>query len=86
MTVTSDPITLSELTETILSRLREQLGDRWITGEDNFLDVGGHSMMAIELKAWLADRHGVSIGLPELFRGTLSDAAAAAFSGKGPVK
>ncbi|MGW7383050.1 acyl carrier protein [Streptomyces sp. NPDC054794] len=82
MTTLSLP-TLLELQEAILDRLREQLGDPSITVDDNFLDLGGHSLMAIELKTRLVEEYGVTLPLADLFRGTLADAAAAAL---GAVK
>jgi aryl carrier-like protein len=56
--------------------LSEALDDPSISPGDNFLAVGGHSMMAFEFKTWLAEQHGVEVDLAELFQMPLHDALA----------
>jgi acyl carrier protein len=56
--------------------LREALEDNSITADENFLALGGHSMMAIELKTWLEEHYGIDVGLAALFRKPLGGAIA----------
>jgi aryl carrier-like protein len=64
----------------VVSWLREALDDDTIAADDNFLAVGGHSLMAMSLNAWLVQRGGVAIDLPDLFQKSIRDAVAGASS------
>lgn len=44
-----------------------------ITLEDSFLDVGGTSMLAAELKQKVLDRYGIELDVLLLFEGTLQE-------------
>jgi aryl carrier-like protein len=72
------PVTAAGLQDEVLSWLRRELSDDGIHAQDNFLDVGGHSMMAIELNTWLLERHGIETDLVELFQQPIGWAVAAA--------
>jgi aryl carrier-like protein len=72
------PVTAAGLQDEVLSWLRRELSDDSIHAQDNFLDVGGHSMMAIELNTWLLERHGIETDLVELFQQPIGWAVAAA--------
>ncbi|MER5197926.1 acyl carrier protein [Streptomyces sp. NPDC002755] len=74
-----------EVRQWILDRIGEELGDHRITGADNFLELGGHSMMAIELKTRIAREHGLSISLADLFQRSISATVARAEDGKATV-
>lgn len=63
-----------------LAWIRAELEDDEITLEDNFLELGGHSMMAIELNSWVKERYGVQIDVRQLFEDTLGKAIASATS------
>ena len=67
---------LSEITDTTLEWAREFLEDPDVTAADNFLELGGHSMIAIELSARAEARFGAPYDMQVLFQKTLGDAAA----------
>ncbi len=46
------------------------------TAQDNFLDLGGHSMLAIELNERVSGALGVELDLQILFEETIGEAAA----------
>ncbi|MER6268147.1 acyl carrier protein [Streptomyces sp900105755] len=75
----------NEVRQRILDWIGEELGDHHITGADNFLELGGHSMMAIELKARIAREYGLSISLADLFQRSISVVVARAEDGKATV-
>ncbi|MTE19605.1 acyl carrier protein [Streptomyces sp. TRM43335] len=54
----------------------ELLEDPEVGAEDNFLDLGGHSMLALQLGNLAKERFGQDYDLRVLFEGTLADAAA----------
>jgi acyl carrier protein len=66
------------VTDDMVTWLRNAIADDDITAGDRFLELGGHSMMAIQLRAWLADMHGVEIDIAVLFQSTLEKTAEAA--------
>jgi hypothetical protein len=68
----------AQVTDAALGWLREALEDGDLTVEDNFLAAGGHSMMAIQMRAWLAETYGLLLDLPSLFQQSLGDAVSAA--------
>ena len=68
----------ARITQAALAWVREALEDGDITAEDNFLAVGGHSMMAIQLRSWLAETYGLDLDLPGLFQRSLGGAVSAA--------
>lgn len=70
--------TAADLESQVIAWLRQELDDDSITGEDNFLDVGGHSMLAAELNGWLGDQRGVQLDIRRLFEDSLAKAVAEA--------
>jgi len=76
MSVSASAETASKVQVDVVNWLRDALEDPALSAADNFLAVGGHSMMAIELNNRLAEKHGVTIGLADLFRKTIGDAIA----------
>jgi acyl carrier protein len=82
------PVQAAEvMIEEVVAWLRRALDDDDITGDDRFLEIGGHSMMAIELNTWVAERFDASVDLADLFRESVRDAigAAAARSTRVPA-
>ncbi|EHY4895189.1 hypothetical protein K4I10_004349 [Salmonella enterica] len=51
----------------------EFLLERPVTGEDNFLDVGGHSMMAISLNERIRNQFGLTLSMERLYNSTLTE-------------
>ncbi|MFB7211615.1 acyl carrier protein [Streptomyces sp. NPDC056255] len=58
--------------------LRTELEDPEITASDNFLDVGGHSLVFAQLNRFLADSFGVGLDMRVTYQEPLSTAAAQA--------
>lgn len=54
----------------------ELLEEPEASAEDNFLDLGGHSMLALQLGQRAKERFGAEYDMRVLFEGTLADAAA----------
>jgi aryl carrier-like protein len=79
MNPTSVPQVAPAVRHEVLDWLRAKLEDDDIAGDDNFLAVGGHSMLAIELNAWLTERHRADIDLAVLFRESLNEAVDTTF-------
>jgi aryl carrier-like protein len=79
MNPTTAPQTADIVTDEVVAWLQEKLEDKEITGTDNFLEVGGHSMLAIELNASLVERHGTDLDLAQLFKNPIQEAVAQAF-------
>jgi hypothetical protein len=81
-----NPVSVSTTADVVVKEVVAWLGraldDSDITGNDNFLEVGGHSMMAIELNTWLAARFSASVDLADLFRGSIQDAVEAAIAAR----
>jgi hypothetical protein len=71
------PATATEVEAQVLAWLRRELSDEEISATDNFLDVGGHSALAIELNTWLREKYGAAADLADLFRGPIGPAVAA---------
>jgi amino acid adenylation domain-containing protein len=72
--------------ETRLAALWSELLERPTFGmEDNFFDLGGHSLLLIELQGRLRERMGVDLPIVELFRHTTVRALAARLEDEAPV-
>jgi aryl carrier-like protein len=81
MSVDASSATVRQVQVDVLSWLRDALEDQTVSADDNFLDIGGHSMMAIELNAWLSEKHGITVGLASLFRESIGTAIASSVPG-----
>ncbi|MGA8114941.1 MAG: phosphopantetheine-binding protein [Actinocatenispora sp.] len=68
----------SDLEARTLAWLREALEDPSISTDDNFLEIGGHSLMAMDLNAWLKETSGVEVDMRQLFEDSLGKAIAGA--------
>ena len=58
--------------------LRTELEDPEITGYDNFLDIGGHSLAFSRLNKFLGETFGVVLDMKVAYEEPLSSAAAKA--------
>lgn len=78
MTVHSqrDTRSATEIESTAIAWLRESLEDPEITGCDNFLDVGGHSLTFTKLNAYLREHVGLSLDIQAMYEKTISEACA----------
>lgn len=68
----------AEIAEAVVDWLRGELDDPDITAEDNFLDLGGHSLTFAKLNVFLVDTYGIALDLTVTYNNTLADATAAA--------
>lgn len=58
--------------EVFVEWVREMLDDQTINGDDNFLDIGGNSLLAIELIARY--EYGVKISMLNLLQSSIDEA------------
>ncbi|CDL82087.1 phosphopantetheine-binding protein [Xenorhabdus szentirmaii] len=56
----------------------ESLLERPVAAGDNFLDVGGHSMIAISLNERIQNQYGLTLSMERLYNATLTEAFIAA--------
>jgi aryl carrier-like protein len=66
----------TELRDSTRAWVVELLDESDVSLEDNFLDLGGHSMLALRLNERIADRYGAGLSLRLLFERSLGDAVA----------
>ncbi|MEU5647282.1 phosphopantetheine-binding protein [Streptomyces milbemycinicus] len=69
---TPDP---GDIERSLVEWLRDELGDPEITGSDNFLDVGGHSLTFSKLNQFLGDSFGVVLDMRTTYEEPLNVAA-----------
>jgi len=69
---------VADLEHAALAWLRAELEDPEITGDDNFLEVGGHSLTYSKLNQHLADTFGVVLDMKTTYDLPLAAAVAAA--------
>jgi Phosphopantetheine attachment site len=67
----------ADVEQAIVGWLRTELDDPEITGSDNFLDVGGHSLTFSKMNKILGDSFGVALDQKTTYEETLSAAVAA---------
>jgi len=68
--------TLKDATEAeslVLTWFAEELEEPQIQAEDNFLDLGGHSMLAVALDKRARDRFDAGFDMSLLFQGTVGE-------------
>lgn len=53
----------ADVERSLIEWLRGELGDPEITGSDNFLDVGGHSLTFSKLNQFLGDSFGAVLDM-----------------------
>ncbi|OON71547.1 phosphopantetheine-binding protein [Streptomyces tsukubensis] len=57
------PADPSEVERSLVEWLRDELEDPDITGGDNFLDIGGHSLTFAKLNQHLSDSFGAALDM-----------------------
>lgn len=75
---TSGQADVKNLEKSVVEWLRTELDDPEISGSDNFLDVGGHSLIFARLNKFLADSFGIVLEQKATYSDPLSAAMAAA--------
>lgn len=81
VSTTSDRTAVEHIEQSVVAWLRTELDDPEIGPGDNFLDVGGHSLVFSRLNKFLADSFGVTLDQKVAYSDPLSVAVAAA----GPI-
>ncbi|PRW64656.1 acyl carrier protein [Actinopolyspora mortivallis] len=66
-----------EIVDAIVEWLRNELEDFEVSEEDNFLDIGGHSLTFSKMNRYLGEKFGVSLDARKTYEGTLREAAIA---------
>lgn len=66
-----------EVEQSVVEWLRTELADPDITGSENFLDIGGHSLIFSRLNTFLGDSFGVVLDQKTTYSDELSSAVAA---------
>jgi len=66
----------AEVEQAVIDWLRGQLNDTKITGSDNFLDIGGYSLLFSKLNRFLSEFYGVVLDIKITFQEPLSVAIA----------
>ncbi|MGH3761339.1 hypothetical protein [Actinophytocola sp.] len=59
----ADATSPTEVEESAVEWLRGELDDTNITGSDNFLDIGGYSLMFSRLNRFLRESHGIVLDM-----------------------
>jgi hypothetical protein len=67
----------TDVEQSVVAWLRAELDDLEITGSENFLDVGGHSLTFSKLNRFLGDSFGVALDQKTTYGDQLSVAVAA---------
>lgn len=78
VSTTGDRATVEHIEQSVVEWLRAELDDPEVVGADNFLDVGGHSLVFARLNKFLADSFGVALDQKVAYSDPLSVAVAAA--------
>lgn len=74
-------VSTANVEQSAVEWLRSELDDPEITGADNFLDVGGHSLIFSRLNKFLGDSFGVALDQ----KTTYSDELRAALAASRPI-
>jgi hypothetical protein len=78
VSTTSGQADLEQVEQSAIEWLRTELDDREISGSDNFLDIGGHSLVFSRLNKFLAEEFGVVLDQQMTYSDPFSAAVAAA--------
>jgi acyl carrier protein len=65
-----------EVQRLTLEWVAELLEEPEVRPEDNFLDLGGHSMLALQLSQRAKDKFGAEYDIKVLFEGSIAEAGA----------
>ncbi len=71
-------VSAADVEQSALKWLRTELDDQEISGSDNFLDIGGHSLTFSKLNVFLGDSFGIVLDMKTTYDGTLAAALVAA--------
>ncbi|GGV05994.1 hypothetical protein GCM10010245_12380 [Streptomyces spectabilis] len=71
-------VSAADVEQAAVTWLRTELDDPEISGSDNFLDIGGHSLTFSKLNAFLGDSFGIVLDMKTTYDGTLAAALTAA--------
>lgn len=71
-----------ETLERMIKVWREALESDQITGDSDFYEVGGHSMSAVKLAAYVTEEFGVEITIRQVLRATTPHDLAAVIDAK----
>jgi hypothetical protein len=77
VSTTSGRADVEQVEQSAIEWLRTELDDPEISGADNFLDIGGHSLVFSRLNKFLADSFGVVLDQKTTYSDPLSAAVAA---------
>ncbi|MER0245213.1 phosphopantetheine-binding protein [Streptomyces sp. HSW2009] len=75
----SDKTHADLLPETVEKQILDwatDLLEEQVSNDDNFLDLGGHSALALDLNGRIKESYGVDLDLQLLFENSLGDVAA----------
>lgn len=72
---TTDTDRTTEIQELTVQWAAKVLEEPDVTPQDNFLDLGGHSILALRMSRYAKDRLGVEYDLMVLFEADLATAA-----------
>jgi acyl carrier protein len=80
VTISSDtestvPASLDAVSKDVVAWVADVLEEPGTSSESNFLDLGGHSMLALELNSYATEKYGVEIDMQTLFEETLGEVA-----------
>lgn len=75
---TSDQAGVEQIEQSVVQWLRSELDDPEISGSDNFLDVGGHSLVFSRLNKFLTESFEVALDQKTTYSDSLRVAVAAA--------
>ncbi len=78
VSTTSSQADVEQVEQSVVQWLRAELDDSEISRSDNFLDVGGHSLVFSRLNKFLADSFGVVLDQKLTYSDSFSVAVAAA--------
>ena len=70
------PLPAANVERSVVEWLRAELDDPQITGSDNFLDIGGHSLTFSRLNIYLTESFGVTLDMKTAYEHTISRAVA----------
>jgi acyl carrier protein len=77
VSTTNGHTNVAPVAQSVVEWLRTELDDPEITGADNFLDVGGHSLIFSRLNKFLGDSFGVVLDQKTTYSDQLNAAVAA---------
>jgi hypothetical protein len=64
----ADTASPAEVEQALLDWLRGELNDTNITADDNFLDIGGYSLMFSKLNRFLSDSYRVTLDMKTTYK------------------